>query len=282
MRLNMSISKGQKLFLFLFFAISIIIIGFIQYQEVLIKTIERVHSEFIIANINDYQKIEEDSIIYHYNDEIDIENIQEIASITQEMVNQVNKNFAQEKKEAFNVVIYPNSMEMNSGLRLSSQERTLGAYYGGNIFLLSPTQLNSSNTPIENIILHEYTHLLVEKRTKGYHPIWFTEGVALYQEYLITGYEWGENYDYNNIPYTIGQLQNDFYHLDTFKAYRSSFLRVRFITEIYGEEILLDIMNELGNGNSYEDSINNILGKNYKDLENNFMLWYESNFYDKL
>lgn len=279
LRRDMSINKGQKFILFLFL-ISTLIIGFLQYQEVLIKTIERVHSEFIISNINNYQKKELENITYHYNN--DIENIDEISSITQEMVKQVDENFAQKSKEAFNIVIYPNSMEMNSGLRLSSQERTLGAYYGGNIFLLSPAQLNRRDTALENIILHEYAHLLVEKRTNGYHPVWFTEGVALYQEFLITGYEWGEDYDYTKIPYSIEQLQNEFYQLDTFRAYRSSFLRVRFIAEIYGDEILLKIMNELGNGNSYEDSINNILGKNYKDLENQFMLWYESYFYDKL
>lgn len=279
MRFKMSINKGQKFLLFLFL-ISILIMGFLYYQEVFIKTIESVHSEYIIANLKDYQKREVDNITYHYNNGIDIENIEEIATITQEMVNRVNENFSQEAKQDFNVVIYPNAVEMNSGLRLSSKERTLGAYYGGNIFLISPIQQNKSNTPTENIILHEYAHLLVEQRTKGYHPVWFTEGVALYQEYLITGYEWGNNGNY--APYSIEQLQSQFYSLDSFRAYRSSFLRVRFIAENYGEEILLEIMDELGKGKSYEAIINNLLGKNPKDIENHFILWYESNFYDKL
>lgn len=282
MRLKMSITKGQKLILFLFFMMSLILVGFLQYKEVLIQSVEKVHSAFIVASIDDYKNKDIEGISYYYKENLKEEDFKEISSITQKMIQEVNKNFAQETRQDFNVIIYPNSMEMNSGLKLSSKESTLGAYYGGNIFILSPAQLIGMDTDLENIILHEYTHLLVEKKTKGYHPVWFTEGVALYQEFLITGYEWGENVDYTKTFYTIEELGNQFYQLDIFHAYRSSFLRVRFIAENYGERVLLEIMDELANGNNYQASIKKILGKDHKELENYFMLWYEGNFYDKL
>ena len=42
------------------------------------------------------------------------------------------------------------------------------------------------------------------------------------------------------------------------------------------------IINELAKGTSYENSLYNILGKNYKDVENQFLLWYDTKIYDKL
>jgi len=279
MKLRMSISKRQKIYLFLFFVIGFLTIETFLWKELLINKIESVHSEYIVNNISDYNKKEVGNITFYNKKDI---NIEEIITRSQKMIEEVNRNFQQEQNENFNIVIYPNSFEMNSGLRLPAQGKTLGAYYGGNIFLLSPELLNSKDAGLDNIILHEYCHLLLDKRTRGNHPIWFTEGVALYQEYIITGYEWGRDYGYTRPPYLLEELRNQFYKIDDFWAYRFSFLRVRFLTEAYGGEILLKIINELAKGTSYENSLYNILGKNYKDVENQFLLWYDTKIYDKL
>ncbi len=270
-------NRGKKIILFLF---SILVI-FLLFSGTIIKEVEKVSSDFIIANLEDYKSRKIGNMTFHFKEENGY-NLEEVSNIAQEMIEKVNKNFGKEDAESFHVVIYPNSMEMNRGLRLPSGENTLGAYYGNNIFLLSPSQLSEANSPFKNVFLHEYTHLLVEEKTKGNHPVWFTEGVALYQEYMITDYEWGKGVVYNQFPYSLSQLEKEFYQLDTFQAYRSSFLRVRFLAEEYGEESILKIIEELGNGKTIQDAMESVLKKENNTIENEFRLWYQYNFYDKL
>lgn len=276
---RISISKRQKTILFLFFMIGLLLLGIFLGKGLLINKIESAHSEYIVNNIDNYSEREIDNITFHYKED---KNIEEVIFRSQAMIEKVNKNFQQENEDKFHIVIYQNSLEMNSGLRLPAQGKTLGAYYGGNIFLLSPELLNSKDTPVDNIILHEYSHLLLDKRTGGNHPIWFTEGVALYQEYLITGYEWGKDLGYTRLPYSMEELKSQFYKLDDFWAYGSSFLRVKFLTELYGDKVILKLMDQMAKGISFEKSIYNVLGKDYKDLESHFLLWYDTNIYDKL
>lgn len=269
--------QGQKIILFLFF----ILLIFFQFSHIFIKEAEKVSSDCIIANLEDYRSRKIGDITFYFKEE-DEHYLEEVSDITLKMIEKVNQNFQRGDTKSLHIVIYPNAMEMNRELRLSSSGNTLGAYYGGNIFLLSLNQLHETSSSFENIFLHEYTHLLVEEKTKGNHPVWFTEGVALYQEYMITGYEWGKGVVYHQFPYSLSQLEDQFYQLDTFQAYRSSFLRVRFLAEEYGEESILKIIEELGNGKTFQDAMESVLKKENNTLENEFRLWYQYNFYDKL
>ena len=56
MKLRMSISKRQKIYLFLFFVIGFLTIETFLWKELLINKIESVHSEYIVNNISDYNK----------------------------------------------------------------------------------------------------------------------------------------------------------------------------------------------------------------------------------
>ncbi|MCR1899294.1 peptidase MA family metallohydrolase [Irregularibacter muris] len=266
------INRRKKSILFLFL-ISALLLAYFNLNR-LITHIEKVQSNVLIYRLEDYEIEQSDEFSFYYK-ENDRQYMQNIIKTSQDMIKSVNKNMKQDTPVKFNMVIYPDSMEMNKGLRLPSGEETLGAYYGGNIFLLSPRQLNLENNKIENIILHEYTHLLVEEKTKGNHPIWFTEGIALYQEYSITGYEWGKGYRFPmDTPLYLEQLERHFNEVDTFAAYRASFLRIQYLSERYGKDALLNIMDKMGENKSYDEAVQSILGKSKNQLENEFMLWY--------
>ena len=168
----------------------------------------------------DYRIRHSHGIEYHFKAD-DLNYMDDLAETTQKVIGEVDGNFKRGESKPFKMVIYPNDMELNTGIKAPSREKTLGAYYGGNIFLLSPTELSGTETPIENVILHEYTHLLVEELTRGRHPVWLTEGIALLQEYLITGYQWGRTG--RRLPYSLDDLEAHFYRLDTHHAYHSSF-----------------------------------------------------------
>ena len=46
---------------------------------------------------------------------------------------------------------------------------------------------------LTNSFVHELTHLVVDDLAGGNFPVWFTEGSALYMEYMLLGYEWGRD-----------------------------------------------------------------------------------------
>lgn len=278
-RMKKNVPFGKRKIIAFFFVLIIIFLFLFSAQT--INVIKKAFSDFIVISLQDYQKQKIGDITFHFKKE-DEKFIGEVSHITKEAMEKVNQNFEEQGSNTFHVVIYPNFMEMKKGLKLSSEGSTLGGYYGGNLFVLSPEQLKKKNSSLENIFLHEYTHLLVEKRTKGNHPVWFTEGIALYQEYIVTGYEWGKDAPYRKNPYCLDQLENEFYQLDTFEAYRSSFLRIRFLAERYGEKTLLKIMEQLGQGKDFQNALEMTLRKENNILENEFRLWYHDNFYGKL
>lgn len=242
-------------------------------------TLAKVHSDWMVWNLKDYRIRHSHGIEYHFKAD-DLNYMDDLAETTQKVIGEVDGNFKRGESKPFKMVIYPNDMELNTGIKAPSREKTLGAYYGGNIFLLSPTELSGTETPIENVILHEYTHLLVEELTRGRHPVWLTEGIALLQEYLITGYQWGRTG--RRLPYSLDDLEAHFYRLDTHHAYHSSFYRVRYLEETYGHSFLLELLSHLGKGKTYTQSIESLLAKDVEDLEKDFMLWYQGLDYDKL
>src|SRR5699024_5674116 len=112
------------------------------------------HSYWIIARLDHYESQVIDGTTFYYK-EWNKNHLARVSSITDKTLQQVNANLNMKETPSFNVVIYPNSVEMNRGLRLSSDGNTLGAYYGGNIFILSPTQLEEANSSLKNVLLHE-------------------------------------------------------------------------------------------------------------------------------
>ena len=84
----------------------------------------------------------------------------------------------------------------------------------------------------------------------GNFPVWFTEGSALYMEYMLLGYEWGRELGSADI-YSIEELTDDFYRLDEYQAYRQAFLEVSDIIERIGWDGYLDLLQELGDGQDF-------------------------------
>lgn len=261
--------------------IGFILLGYLHINSIT-TVVEKTHSMAIVGDLRDYNRNGMENITIYYKDQ-DEKNINEIKKIMKRSKRQVEQNFQEITPKNLNLVVYPNSMEMNKGLKLPSGDRTLGAYYGGNIFVLSPSTLNKGSQELENVIIHEYTHLLVEKITQGNHPLWFSEGMALYLEYILTGYEWGEDSNFlRDSNLTMEQLEKEFNRIDPNISYRESFLRVQFLEERFGYASLIEIMEDMGKNHSYNQSIENVLNIDAKALEDQFKLWYGEKDYGKL
>ncbi|AOT70543.1 peptidase MA family metallohydrolase [Geosporobacter ferrireducens] len=213
----------------------------LQYQWILFKT-------------RDYQAIETENFVIRYDQE-DQEVIDLVAEASEkhyeEMVDMFN--YRPERKTV--VILYNDPAALMTNSNLGKGKPPMGVYYASTVQLLSPRLWVNEHEDMREVFLnegpmvHEFTHLLVDDMAKGNYPLWFTEGMALYQEYVQTGYEWGKDLRYpEDRPYTLQQLTEEFGNLDEMLAYKRSFEIVRDIIENHGFEGMKQVLESLGSG----------------------------------
>jgi hypothetical protein len=159
------------------------------------------------------------------------------------------------------LTVYHDKDNLQKGLRLPSGGTTLGAYYAGTIGVLSPNVWGHEGGAAEKgLYLHELTHLIMADMAGGNYPLWFTEGMALYQEYLNTGFEWGKEYRFEELPYSIEELTGDFSRLDQFLAYKQSFLLVKALVEMEGRDRILKLFGVLDKNAPFNTAFLQVFG----------------------
>lgn len=170
------------------------------------------------------------------------------------------------------VIIYNDEEDFLKNLKFDRGNTPLGVYYSGTINILSPDIWLSDGEKLDEIYefsgtaIHEFAHLLVDDMTRGNYPMWLTEGLALYTEYKITGYEWPSYFsDVSEI--TLEDLNKRFNDIDQNAAYRKSFEVVKEISVNWGFEKLRSMLTILGEGNSIETSAKAALKTNIFDIK---------------
>ena len=98
--------------------------------------------------MKDYRIRHSHGIEYHFKAD-DLNYMDDLAETTQKSLGKWMETSKRESKP-FKMVIYPNDMELNTGIKAPSGENS-GSLLWGNIFLLSPTELSGTETPIENV-----------------------------------------------------------------------------------------------------------------------------------
>jgi len=148
---------------------------------------------------------------------------------------------------------------------LEGQE-VMGLYNTGIIHILSPNSYDSEEEDYlqkfekNGPVLHEYTHRVIDSLTRGNIELWFTEGLALYEEYDQLGTEWAPNFEYDTY-YTLEELQKNFMKLDEVQAYRQSFEIVRSMVEENGREKVVELLKELESLNDFESAYEKVYGQ---------------------
>lgn len=157
------------------------------------------------------------------------------------------------------VVVY-GSMEdfWNQNKSLDGQA-VMGLYHLGVIHLVAPEVFDMDLEEYEKNgpILHEYTHKAVDDISNGNVEIWFTEGLALYQEYLNYGVIWGEGLIFED-EFTMDELRNDFLSLEPVQAYKQSFELIKNIYQDQGKDKIMELIKELGKGTVTDDALEKI------------------------
>ncbi|HZK34523.1 MAG TPA: peptidase MA family metallohydrolase [Bacillota bacterium] len=197
-----------------------------------------------------------------------------------ELVYDVAKRYSPSVFEFFNyertspveIALFSTEQDLKELLGISQDLSALGAYSGGRLNLLRPQatdidlDLSQDGNLIDNIFIHELVHLVLDDLAMGRYPLWFTEGSALYMEYLLVGYEWGVHLNLEE-AYKIDDLTHRFSSLDEQMAYRQSFLLVKNLIEGFGRESYLDLLDELGGGAGFTPAIFSIYGLEKEGLQ---------------
>lgn len=181
----------------------------------------------------------------------------------------VSGYFEYHSESRITLIIYPNRNDLEAGLRLSSDGTTLGAFYAGTVSIISPKVWGEEGDQAEEgLYIHELTHLIMEEMAGGNYPIWFTEGMALYQEYINTGFEWGREYIFEKAPYSVEELTRGFNDLDQVLAYKQSFLLVKEMMQRSARSDVIKLFDRLKTGEAFPLAFEKAMGYTLKDLEN--------------
>ncbi|MCT4605782.1 MAG: hypothetical protein N4A64_06695 [Marinisporobacter sp.] len=252
---------NKKINKYIFFlVIFLMTIGIFNYRVVKVygyPFFRKIQHELILYKTKDYKIRETKHFMIRYPME-DEKIIDLVAKASEKHYEEVCHRFNYYPENKTIVIVYNNPHDLMKNASLKQGKPPMGVYFASTIQILSPRLWISEDEKIEEMFMnegpmvHEFTHLLVDDLTKGNYPLWFTEGVALYQEYLQTGYVWGENLSYEEEPYTLEVLTDDFHKLDVMLAYKRSFELVKELAEREGFHEINKLLKALGYGKSFE------------------------------
>ncbi len=181
------------------------------------------------------------------------------------------------------IVIYPSREELNASFGWPASENAMGVYWGGVIRVLTPQAWVNEEDPraMRQVfqhagpMAHELTHLVLDYAARGNYPRWFTEGVAQYQEYKITGYILGSQEGiWDQGVYQFKKMDRQFDELaNQALAYRQSLSVVEYIVAVYGEEGLHKIIQNLARGINFNNALENALETDLQGLEREWREW---------
>lgn len=267
------IRRGHDLITILL--ISILAVIFINYFEVLqvsfyplVKNIEKAR---LLKYVEDYETFETEHFIIRYEKE-DKEYAKLTGNIADRYYESICNMYKYHPSVKNDIIIYGNEKDFLQNMRFDKESTPIGVYYCGIINILSPDiwindyenlkQIYEFNGPV----VHEFAHLLIDDITRGNYPMWLTEGLALYTEYKITGFEW-QNYDSVDHKVTLEDLDKRFDDIDQAVAYGKSFETVKGISETWGIEKLRNMLHILGEGSDINQSVKTVLKINLYDLK---------------
>ena len=195
----------------------------------------------------------------------------------------VTEDFGCKPRGRIPIILYATKEELNQSFGWEASESAMGVYWAGVIRELSPGAwvTESEADRVREVFIssgpmaHELTHLMVDYLTGGNYPRWFTEGVAQYEEYKLTGFTLGEPSQSLQPPfYTMRELNRDFDNLpDQTRAYNQSLAAVQYIVSHYGEDALGLLIKELSHGYSFGRAAGKVLNLEEDQFEANWQTW---------
>jgi hypothetical protein len=195
----------------------------------------------------------------------------------------ITEDFGYTPRGRIPIILYSTKQELNQSFDWDASESAMGVYWAGVIRVLSPGAW-VAETEADRVrevfvssgpVAHELTHLMVDYLTGGNYPRWFTEGVAQYEEYKLTGFTLSKPEDSLKPPlYSMQELSRDFDNLaDQTRAYSQSLAAVQYIVSQYGDDALAGLIKELGLGCSFSQAAEKVLQLDDTQFEARWQSW---------
>ena len=159
------------------------------------------------------------------------------------------------------------------------------AFYDGNIRMPFPGKAGNKNEFI-HYIYHEYTHAVVSAKTNNNCPVWFSEGIAVWEEFkrqdpamksLFAG-------TVDNPTISIQAIEDAFArqgdaNKDMRPYYLMAYSIVKFIVDTWGVEGLQGVLTRIGKGQHIVNAIDDEMLMSEKDFDKRWSNYLKSKYF---
>lgn len=183
------------------------------------------------------------------------------------------------------VVIYPTREKLSASFGWSAQESAMGVYWGGAIRVLSPKAWVEGRDLSElaevfhtmGPMAHEFTHLVLDYKTRGNYPRWFSEGLAQYEEIRRGGFIWNDPAaDLGGQLYSLAELERFGDLPNEGLAYRQALSLVEYLVQTCGEEAPVKIVAALAEGATFRQALTGVGVSSPAALEAGWLAWLKA------
>ncbi len=173
------------------------------------------------------------------------------------------RNLNQFNPGRLTVVVYPSLSAMNQATGEPAHANNIGYDYHGVIDILSPSTWRGTGAGAfhgfaqQGPVPHELGHALLDLKAGMNYPAWFNEGVAQYEDYRLTGYEWlTPTNALTGRLYSMAQLDGNFYGLSNQSlAYREGFSLVQYLETVKGHQTFVRFLDQLSHGIPFNQAL---------------------------
>lgn len=243
----------------------------------------------VLTSLEGYQKVSGEHVDVFYTEK-DKTVAGWVLETTEHVYQPVTQQVGYTPAERIPVIIYPSREKLRQAFGWGNGESAMGVYWSGTVRLLSPNVWISEKRDRDkrtvfdklNPIAHELTHYMLDYRTNGNYPRWFTEGLAQRVEYKLTGYLWIESdSSLDQDLYSLEEMEEQFDNLKNQPlAYRQSFLLVDYFAQTYGEEALADLVAHLGDGVKFDKAVSRVTGETMPAVYRDWLDWVDEHLED--
>lgn len=216
-----------------------------------------------------------------------------ILQTAEEHRDRVTRDLGYTPAEKTLIAVYPTREALQESFGWPASQSAVGVYWAGAIRLLSPHAWAPADSAGElarvfrsaGPLVHEYTHLVLDYLTDGNYPRWFTEGLAQWEEYRVTGYVWNdpdgdlagrapdELYSLHDLEAGFDSLSNQAL------AYRESLSLVTYMATDDGGAKLKAVIAKLAQHYPLSFAVSTVYGQSMDQLEQAWLAWVQRHPY---
>ncbi|EEG76949.1 peptidase MA family metallohydrolase [Dethiobacter alkaliphilus] len=181
------------------------------------------------------------------------------------------------------LVVVPDQETFQEVFGWSDGTGALGVYLADTVKILTPRAWDwvGEEERLEQFVqkgplVHEYTHFVLDLRTRGNYTRWFSEGLSQIVEYQVLGYEWLEaGSSLANTLYSLDELDKGFDELpNQALAYRQGLSMVTYMEHLKGVDGLNRFIDVLGEQTPFYQALKQVYGLDREEFINGWQKWH--------